>query len=162
MEKPLKFRIAEESDYQRLEDLCIGSFEPITWSKKADERFGPLNGKDWRQRWQARFSAVLKTQTILIGEIAGEAGREIAAFASGTVDKDTLLGFIDLLAVDQRFQGRGYGREMMRGMLEWMKNHGAVHAHLECLADNDAGNSLYRSEGFAEVARSIRWFIKIP
>ena len=162
MEKSLKFRIAEESDYQRLEDLCIGSFEPITWSKKADERFGPLNGKDWRQRWQARFSTVFNTQTILVGEIDGEAGREMAAFASGMLDKETLLGFIDLLAVDQRFQGRGYGRQMLRGMLGWMKDHGAVYAHLECLDDNDAGNSLYRSEGFAEVARSIRWFIKIP
>ena len=27
--------------------------------------------------------------------------------------------------------------------------------------DNDIGNNLYRSEGFEEVARHIRWFIKI-
>lgn len=42
------------------------------------------------------------------------------------------------------------------------KHVAGMHAHLECLVDNDAGNSLCRSEGFAEVARSIRWFIKIP
>lgn len=153
----LEFRIAKASDYQKLEDLCIDSFEPITWSKKAEERFGPLNGKGWRECWQMRFAAVFETQTILIGEADGE----MAAFASGTVDPKTLLGFIDLLAVDQRFQGRGYGRQMLRGMLEWMKTQGAVHANLECLADNDAGNDLYRSEGFQEVARSIRWFVKI-
>ena len=140
-----------------LENLCIDAFEPITWSKKTDGLFGPLNGKDWRARWQSRFSGVFRTETILVGEAEGE----IAAFASGTLDRETLVGYIDLLAVDRRFQGKGYGREMLRGMLRWMKEHGAVHANLDCLADNDAANALYRSEGFAEVARSIRWFIKI-
>jgi hypothetical protein len=43
-----------------------------------------------------------------------------------------------------------------------MKRKGAVDANLDCLANNDPGNQLYRSEGFREVARSIRWHIKIP
>ena len=154
----LTFRLAAPSDYELLERLCIDSFEPITWLKKADKQFGPLNGKDWRARWQLRFRHVFTTQTVLIGELDGE----VAAFATGTVDPATLLGFIDILGVSQKLKGRGYGREMLRGMLEWMKEQGAVHANLECLADNDAGNSLYRAEGFVEVARSIRWFIKIP
>ena len=112
----------------------------------------------WRERWRARFAKAFATQHVLVGEAAGE----IAAFASGTIEPDTRLGYIDLLAVDRRFQGKGYGRAMLRGMLAWMKQQGAVHAHLECLADNEAGNALYRSEGFTEIARSIRWFIKIP
>ena len=141
-----------------LERMIIDAFEPITWMKKADERFGPLNGRDWRQRWQSRVAHIFATQIVLLGETGGA----IVAMASATIDPAARLGFIDLLAVDQRFQGRGYGREMLRGMLKHMKERGAVHAHLECLADNDAGNSLYRAEGFEEVARFIRWFIRIP
>ncbi len=154
----LQFRLADPGDYETIENLCIDAFEKITWAKKADEIFGPLNGKDWRERWRARFAKAFATQYVLVGEEEGE----IAAFASGTIDPDTRLGYIDLLAVDRRFQGKGYGRTMLRGMLAWMKQRGAVHAHLECLADNEAGNALYRSEGFTEIARSIRWFIKIP
>lgn len=154
----LEFRLAHPADYAQLERLTIDSFEPITWMKKADLRFGPLNGKDWRQRWQLRFRKAFDTQQVLVGEVAGE----IAAFASGTIDPETLLGFIDLLGVDPRYQGKGYGREMLRGMLAYMKSQGAEHCSLECLTDNDKGNSLYRAEGFEEVARSIRWFIKIP
>ncbi|MCW5978153.1 MAG: GNAT family N-acetyltransferase [Bryobacteraceae bacterium] len=154
----LTFRPATPSDYQRLEKLCIDSFEPITWMKRADESFGPLNGRDWRARWEARFRHAFDTQRVLVGEVDGE----VVAFASGTLDEDTRLGFIDLLGVDQRYQGRGYGRQMLRGMLEWMKGQGMVHANLECLVDNEVGNNLYRAEGFSEVARSIRWFIKIP
>ena len=65
--------------------------------------------------------------------------------------------------MDRRFQGRGYGREMLRGMDAAHAEPGrAVHINLDCLTDNDAGNALYRSEGFEEVARQIRWFRKLP
>jgi len=153
----LRFRAACPSDYPQLEKMVIDSFEPITWMKKADERFGPLNGRDWRQRWQARFRQAFDTQRVLLGEAEGE----IVAYASGTYDPETLLGFIDLLAVSRDRQGKGYGREMLRGMLQYFKDLGAQHVNLECLEDNTTGNCLYREEGFVEVARSIRWFIKV-
>lgn len=154
----LAFRLAELADYPTLERLTLESFEPITWLRKIDERFGPLNGLDWRERWRARFCHAFNTQRVLLGEAEGE----IAAFASGTYDAPARLGFIDLLAVDRRFQGRGYGREMLRGMLQYFKDQGAEHVHLECLTDNEIGNALYRSEGFEDLAQSVHWFIRIP
>jgi hypothetical protein len=33
--------------------------------------------------------------------------------------------------------------------------------NLDCLTDNAAGNALYASEGFEEVARHVRWFRKL-
>jgi ribosomal protein S18 acetylase RimI-like enzyme len=153
----LTFRLATESDYRQLENLMIASFEPITWFRRADAIFGPLNGKDWRERWRLRLAGVFRTQTVLAGEAAGE----IVAVATGTIDAAAKLGYIDILAVDRRHQGKGYGREMLRGMLEHMKQQGAEHAHLDCLTNNDAGNRLYESEGFTEVARHIRWFKRI-
>jgi ribosomal protein S18 acetylase RimI-like enzyme len=155
---PLAFRLAAPPDYESLEKLTLESFEPITWLRKIDERFGPLNGHDWRARWRIRFRHAFETQRVLVGEADGC----IVAFASGTLDMESRLGFIDLLAVDQRFQGRGYGREMLRGMLEYFKSEGARHAHLECLTDNDVGNALYRSEGFEDLAHSVHWFVRIP
>lgn len=154
----LIFRLATPADYQPLEELVLAAFEPITWLKKADERFGPLNGRDWRARWKTRFFNIFETQIVLIGEDQGE----IVAIASGTIDRLSKLGYIDLLGIAQRHQGKGYGREMLRGMLRHLKEQGAVHAHLECLTTNEVGNKLYRSEGWEEVAHSIRWFIKIP
>jgi ribosomal protein S18 acetylase RimI-like enzyme len=151
---PLTFRQARPHEYHALEAMVIDSFEPITWFKKLDERFGPLNGHDWRARWHTRMQNVFLTEMILVGEAAGA----VAAFASGTYDDASRLGYIDILAVRQDLQGKGYGREMLRGMLAHLRSLGAEQVNLECLADNDTGNSLYRSEGFVEVARSIRWF----
>ncbi len=156
---PLKFRLAEPSEYQKLEKLTIDAFGPITWLRTADERYGLLNGLDWRQRWQQRFAKIWETQAVLVGEAEGE----VVALATATIDDAARLGYIDLLGVAPGFQGKGYGRAMLRGMLQHMKQeHGCVHAHLECLTTNAVGNALYLSEGFDEVARSIRWFIKIP
>jgi len=47
---PLDVRPAEASEYQKIEDMVIESFEPIMWFKKLDDRIGPLNGRDWRMR----------------------------------------------------------------------------------------------------------------
>ena len=154
----LNFRLANSSDYKALEEMVIEAFAPITWARRADQIFGPLNGKDWRERWRLRLANVFATQHVLVAESEGH----IVAMASATVDQDCRLGYIDLLAVAPSCQGRGYGRQMLRRMLAYLKEQGCEHAHLECLVDNEAGNRLYRSEGFVEVARSIRWFIKIP
>jgi len=154
---PLHFRPAEVGEYQKIQDMVIDSFEPITWFKKLDAQIGPLNGRDWRTRWQARMRQVFEKQIVLVGET----GDSLAAMSSGTIDQDAALAYIDLLAVDRQFQGRGYGKEMLQGMIQHMQNLGAQYVYLDCLTDNDTANALYRAEGFTEVARQIRWFRKI-
>lgn len=153
----LTVRPAGEDEYPAIEHLVIDSFEPITWQKKLDERVGRLCGRDWRQRWQARLQRIFQSQIVLVGHAEGA----LAAAASASLDHETALAFIDVLAVGRAFQGRGLGREMLRGTIEHLKQLGCQYVNLDCLTDNDAGNSLYASEGFEEVARHIRWFRKI-
>jgi ribosomal protein S18 acetylase RimI-like enzyme len=153
---PLTIRPAIAADHDALETMVINSFEPITWQKTLDARFGPLNGCDWRERWQRRLRKIFGTQEVLVGDCEGR----LAAMASGTVDRKSALGFIDVLAVSRDFQARGLGREMLRAMIAHLKSLGCEYVHLDCLTNNDAGNALYQSEGFEEVARHIRWFKK--
>jgi ribosomal protein S18 acetylase RimI-like enzyme len=153
----LNFRPAVEPDYAVLKAMVIEAFEPITWQKKLDRDFGPLNGRDWPDRWSARLDNIFKSQTVLIGESAGQ----VAAMASATFDRDAALGFIDVLAVGSKFQGQGLGRQMLRGIIEHLKTLGCQFVHLDCLTDNDVGNALYSSEGFVEVARHVRWFKRL-
>jgi ribosomal protein S18 acetylase RimI-like enzyme len=93
--------------------------------------------------------------------LIGETEDGIAAAATGTIDAAVALGFIDLLAVDKRHQGKGYGRQMLRGMLDYFRSQGMQQANLECLTDNERGNALYSSEGWEIVASSHRWFIRL-
>ena len=153
----LAIRLATSADHAAIERLVLASFEPITWQKKLDARFGPLNGCDWRARWQSRLQKILETQIVLVGEAEGQ----LAAMASASIDREAALGFIDVLSVSRDMQGRGLGREMLRAMMEHLRELDCQYVNLDCLTDNDAANALYASEGFEEVARHIRWFRKI-
>lgn len=153
----LRFRIARPDEYPALRELIIASFEPITWFKKQDAQFGPLNGCDWRTRWNHRLDAVFASQIILVGVADGE----VVAASTGTYEERTRLGFVDLLAVGLAHQGKGYGRAMLRGMIAHFRELGAEYAQLECLSDNDRGNALYEAEGWKPVATSIKWFLPL-
>src|SRR5688572_20518618 len=155
--RPLLVRLAVLSDFVPLESLVIDSFEPITWQKKLDAAIGPLHGRSWRQRWSARLKSIFATQRVLVGE----AGGQLAAMASATIDQDSALAFLDVLCVGRSFQGHGYGRQMLRAALDHYRGLGCQYVNLDCLTENEAGNALYQSEGFQEVARHIRWFRKL-
>jgi len=83
----LIIRPASPGDFAALETLVIDSFEPITWQKKLDHGFGPLNGCDWRERWRLRLRKIFATQEVLVGEADGE----LAAMASATIDRSSAL-----------------------------------------------------------------------
>jgi ribosomal protein S18 acetylase RimI-like enzyme len=153
----LVIREASADDRAAIEAMVIESFEPITWQKKLDANIGPLNGHDWRARWRLRLQRIFETQLVLVGEVDGR----IVAMASATLDREAALGYIDVLGVAQADQGCGYGRQMLRGMIDHLKHRGIQYVNLDCLTTNDGGNALYQSEGFEEVARHIRWFRKI-
>ena len=85
---PLEFRLAAAPEHPRIEEMVIESFEPITWFKKLDERIGPLNGRDWRTRWQARMRHIFETEIVLVGE----SGAEMVAMSSGTLDRGRCAG----------------------------------------------------------------------
>ncbi len=155
----LAFRPPEPSEYREIEDMVIESFEPFTWLRRTDERMGPLNGRDWRLRWRDRMRDVFETQIILVGDAGGE---RLAAMACGTLDRHSALAYLNVLAVNPRFRRLGYGREMLQGMMQHLKNLGAQYIYLDSIADNDPANELYRAEGFEQVALQIRWIKKIP
>jgi len=153
----LKLRLATNNDFPAIKTMIIDAFEPITWQKKLDQDIGPLNGRTWRERWSSRLDNIFKTQVVLVGESSGQ----LAAMASATFDREAALGFIDVLGVSREFHGQGFGRDMLRGMIDHLKSLGCQFVNLDCLADNDVGNSLYESEGFVEVARHVRWFKRV-
>jgi ribosomal protein S18 acetylase RimI-like enzyme len=156
--KTLQFRLATAGDHERLIGLATDSFAPISWYRDIEDEFGLLNGVDWRGRWRLRMKKIFETEVVLVGE----SGDEIVAFCTGKIEPETALAFIDVLAVDASHQRQGLGRQMLRAMLGHLKKEGAVHAYLDCLTSNEAGNELYRSEGFKQSAGFAYWFVKIP
>jgi ribosomal protein S18 acetylase RimI-like enzyme len=153
----MRVREAREQDHLFVESLILESFEPVTWAKTLEERFGLLNGLDWQARWKLRLRKVFAEQTVLLGETDDG----LAAVSTSTLDRDAALVWVDILAVARSHQRHGYGREMLKATMQHFSQLGAKYVHLDCLTNNEKGNALYQSEGFEEVARHIRWFRRI-
>ena len=64
----LRIRPASEADFAAIESMVIASFEPVTWARTLDARFGQLNGCDWQQRWRQRLEKVFTGQIVLVGD----------------------------------------------------------------------------------------------
>jgi hypothetical protein len=85
----LQIRPASERDYPEIEKLVLESFEPITWARLLDEKFGPLNGLDWQDRWRLRLEKIVADQVVLVGTVEDT----IAAMSTSTVDRKTALAY---------------------------------------------------------------------
>ena len=153
----MTFRLAIPADSATLRKMIVDTFEPISWMKEADVTFGPFNGLDWRERFGRRLDPLLARGIVLIGEADGA----VQAAALGTYEEASGLGVVDFLAVAPAGQGSGHGRAMLNAMLEHLAALGATTATLECLAGNGPALALYRSEGWTEVATSIRFFRRL-
>ena len=100
---PLAVRLAVPADQTAIERLVIAAFEPITWQKKLDERFGPLNGCDWQARWHDRLQKIFATQIVLLGAQNGDLAAVAAAYiacvgmAAGRQYVDEIFVLVSLL-----------------------------------------------------------------
>ncbi len=60
------------------------------------------------------------------------------------------LGLFDLVTHPER-RNHGYGTRLVRSLLRWAQERGAVRAYLQVVQRNTAGRRLYRKLGFREV-----------
>jgi len=66
--------------------------------------------------------------------------------------QDGCLGLFDIIT-DEGQRRRGYGRQLMQGLLAWGKQQGARSAYLQVMLNNPPALALYAGLGFREVYR---------
>ena len=75
----------------------------------------------------------------------------VAGMASGQMVISTAEGapsvWIEDVVVATPFRGRGVGRALLRGVLDWAAGHGATRAQLLADRDNDQALAFYRHLG---------------
>lgn len=135
MNEPLVFSPILISDIQAVLEIEKDSF-PDPWSEKlfAEELDGDAR----------RLNAALKVGGLLVG------------YGMGWVVADEF--HLGNLAVDRSLRGRGYGRSLLRHMLDEAAGRGCRICSLEVRASNQAAIGLYRAFGFREIALRRRYY----
>ncbi|HVA02459.1 MAG TPA: GNAT family N-acetyltransferase [Acidimicrobiales bacterium] len=109
----------------------------------------------WRVSARAAVSGLLGAQlTVVVAEDPGAPGRLVACGA-GVISlrlpnpshASARVGYVQWMSTERDFRRRGFGRAVLRGLLEWFESQGVDNVELHASAD---GKALYRSEGFWE------------
>jgi len=125
-------REAEAGDLPALELLETASMGLDAWS-------GPALA--------AELAAVPATRHAVVAEHGGAVvGYGIVRVVADSAD-------VQRVAVDPAHRGRGTGRRLLHALLAEADRRGCVEVLLEVAADNGAGQALYASAGFVQIAR---------
>ena len=73
--------------------------------------------------------------------------------------KDALIGILDTIIVNAHYQGKGYGRQLLRAAETWARKNGCSRMKLNVAVENTQGIDFYRRCGYVQT--DIRFSKKI-
>lgn len=155
----MTIRPYQPGDLDRIREITVDSFEPVSIDKNIETEFGFVAGKDWKERKARDVTTDCEVQPEGVF-VAEEEGR-VVGYITTRLDRFTGIGRIPNLAVDERFRGYGLGSDLIRHALDWMREQGMSMAKIETLAQNERGQALYPRFGFREVARQIHYVMPL-
>ncbi len=158
----IRIRPFDPDDLPRLRDLAMAAFVGVSISQGLEQLFGTINGHNWQWRKGKEIDAdaTADPSGVFVAVLADRT-ELIVGFITSRQDTDAGIGSIPNLVVAEDYRGQGLGRELILHVLQQFRDSGLTHARIETLAQNDAGNSLYRSVGFQEVARQIHFALDL-
>ena len=62
------------------------------------------------------------------------------------------------IAVDEAYRGKGIGRKLTEGLMQYLSNLGAAYATLEVRVSNERAQNLYKSLGFVTVGKRKKYY----
>lgn len=143
------------TDLDTIKQLTIEGFDGVSIDRNIEDQFGPINNHDWRWRKTRHidFDVDRDAGGVFVAELDGQ----VVGYITTYRDHAAGMGLIPNLAVDSRLRGRGIGRQLIEFALNNFREVGLTHAKIETLDQNEAGQGLYPSLGFREVARQIHY-----
>ena len=113
----------------------------------------------WRFDRTSLLEAMNSTKHSAI-HVVRRPGRGLAGFA--ITGLGTAMAYLQRVAVDPRWQGRGIGRSLVRASARWAERQGARALVLNTPSDNREASGLYTTEGFRLLAEPLAVLGRFP
>ncbi len=155
----MNIRRYQSSDRDRLVEITLRVFAPVSIDAAIQQRWGLLNDVSWQDRRAAAIDADLQANPD--GVFVAERRGEVVGFITTTLDDHTRTGRIPNLAVASDHQGQGIGKALMTAALDYFQQSGMIYARIETLTTNEVGQTFYPQVGFSEVSRQIYYFMRL-
>jgi len=148
-------RSYHDDDLDQLKAITVEAFDGVSIDRNIEDRFGPINGRDWRSRKAKHIQADADRDPS--GIFVAECDGQIVGYITTFCDPEHGMGNIPNLAIDADFRGKGLGKLLIQTALDHFRSQGMSHARIETLAQNQIGQTLYPAIGFEEVARQVHF-----
>ena len=155
----MQIRSFQPTDLEHLKRLTTDGFLGVSIDHGIEERFGAINGHDWRWRKARHIDEDVARDPA--GVFVAEEDDQVVGYITTWQDREAGIGHIPNLAVAASHRNRGLGRMLIEYALNHFRAAGLSHAKIETLAQNTIGNHLYPSLGFLEVARQVHFVAKL-
>ena len=155
----MNIRLYQPADLATLKRLTIEGFTGVSIDHGMEEKFGPINGHDWRWRKARHIDDDVRRDAQ--GIFVAEDGGQVVGYVTTWSDHEAGIGHIPNLAVAPSHRNQGLGRQLLEQALAHFRAQGLSHAKIETLAQNAVGNHLYPALGFVEVARQVHFLAKL-
>ncbi|MBM3265352.1 MAG: GNAT family N-acetyltransferase [candidate division Zixibacteria bacterium] len=155
----MTIRVYREADRQTLKEITAVYFDGVCIDQNIENRFGPIDGKNWQWRKVRHIDADVAANAS--GIFVAEFGECVAGYITTRIDRESRIDAIPNIAVLPEFQGKGIGKALMRRALDYLREQGMVLAKIETLDQNQIGSTFYPQTGFCEVARQIHYIMPL-
>lgn len=108
--------------------------------------------------WPAASFEELLGRPDVVFVVAERGAQEVAGYAIVYVAADG--GDLANIAVDAAVRGKGVGRRVLRAVREEVRRRGVRVLFLEVRESNAGARRLYEGEGFVEVGRRSRYYVR--
>src|SRR5262245_8892452 len=156
---PFTIRLWRPADLPAIRRLTIEGFENVSIDRNIERDFGPVAGRDWRERKALDVERDCAAQPD--GIFVAEADGAVVGYITTRLDELAGIGRIPNLAVDASQRRHGVGSALILHVMTWMRQRGMAMAKIETLVQNERGQSLYPKLGFREVARQIHYVMAL-
>lgn len=106
--------------------------------------------------WSADAFRQELTQNAVARYLVAEYDGRVIGFAGAWIILDE--SHITNIAVLSEYRGRGYGRKLTQGLMQYLANLGAAYATLEVRKSNLIAQQLYKSLGYVNVGVRKRYY----
>ena len=106
----------------------------------------------WRMGRVGLEDAMTATPRSMLLVVEGDHAEQVAFAIIGVAIH---ASYLQRIAVDPRWQGRGIGRDLLRRSMTWARSAGARTMLLNTQMDNHSAAALYRSEGFISLPNGL-------
>jgi len=146
-------------DLEALLHITIESFDGVSFDQIVENKFGPLNGHDWRWRKARQIEEDVHSNPG--GVFVADSDGQVVGYITTQLDRVTGKARIPNLAITAQARGQGLGRKLIEHVLEYLRGEGLAYVVIETMAGNDIGEHLYPSCGFVEIGRQIHFAIPL-